>query len=76
MGGLLGMNEIGRLSFYKCFIQEWAGPAFNTKTNDIAVESITFKYDWLAFHPGGPLEQLLHSGMQGGMSMMGGAMGI
>ena len=75
LGGLLGMNEVGRLSFYKCFVQEWGGPSFNTKTSDIAVESITFKYDWLQFHPGGPLGQLLHSGV-GAAASMGGAMGI
>ena len=76
LGGLVGMNEIGRLSFYRCFVQEWGGPSFNTKTNDIAVESITFKYDWLAFHPGGPMEQLLHAGAGAAMSSAGGAMGI
>ena len=74
LGGKHGLNEVGRLSFYHCFIQEWSGPSFNTKTNDIAVESITFRYDWMEFHPGGPLGQLLDSAVGGAMSLAGGAL--
>ncbi len=74
LGGLMGLNEIGRFSFYRAFVQEWAGPSFNTKTNDIAIESITFRYDWLQFHPGGALDQLLHGAMGGAMSAAGGMM--
>lgn len=72
VGGLLGTNEIGRITFYNCFVQEWSGPSFNTKTSDVAVESITFKYDWLEFHPGGPLDQLLDAAIGGAMSLAGG----
>ncbi|HIA03556.1 MAG TPA: phage tail protein [Myxococcales bacterium] len=71
MGGLLGMNELGRITFYDCFVQKWTGPGFNTKTNDIAVETITFKYNYFAFHPGGPLSQLMEAGMTGGLSAIG-----
>lgn len=71
VGGLLGTNEIGRLSFYRCFVKEWSGPTFNTKTNDVAVEQLTFCYDWLAFHPGGALDQLL--GAAAGAAMSAGA---
>lgn len=73
VGGLLGTNEIGRFSFYRSFVQEWSGPSFNTKTNDVAIESITFRYDWLQFHPGGALDQLLHSGA-GAMGSAAGGM--
>jgi len=69
MGG-----EIGRLSFYNCFVQEWSGPSFNTKQNEMALESITFRYDFMQFHPGSPLEQLLHSAAMGAASTAMGAM--
>lgn len=72
VGGLLGTNEIGRITFYDCFVQEWSGPSFNTKTSDVAVESITFKYSYLEFHPGGPLDQLLDAAIGGAMSLAGG----
>lgn len=74
LGGMLGMNEVGRLSFYKCFVQEWSGPGFNTKQNEMAIESITFRYDWLSFHPGGALDQLLHAGAGAAMGAIGGAL--
>jgi len=71
--GLMG-GEIGRLSFYNCFVQEWSGPSFNTKQNEMALESITFRYDFMQFHPGSPLEQLLHSAAMGAASTAMGAM--
>jgi phage tail-like protein len=67
-GGLMGMNELGRITFYDCFVEKWSGPSFNSKTNEIAVESVTFKYSYLAFHPGGPLGQLMEGVMSGVMS--------
>ena len=72
LGGLVGTNEIGRISFYNCFVQEWDGPTFNTKQNEFAVEAITFRYDWFNFHPGGALDQLLGAAAGGLMSMAGG----
>ena len=75
LGGLLGMNEVGRLTFYEAFVQEWSGPSFSTKTNDIAVESMTFRYDWLDFHPGGPLQQLMDAGV-GALMGSGAAAGL
>ncbi|MFT5431191.1 MAG: phage tail-like protein [Myxococcota bacterium] len=72
-GGLLGLDEIGRLAFYRCFVKEWTGPTFNTKTNDVAVEQITFCYDYLEFHPGGPLQQLLGAAGNAAMSTAAGA---
>ena len=72
LGGMIGLNEIGRLTFHRCFVQEWSGPAFTTKSNEIAVESIKFRYDWLTFHPGGALDQLLDAGLGAAMSIGGG----
>ena len=74
ISGMLGGNEVGRISFYNSFVQEWSGPTFNTKQNDVAVESLTFRYDWLNFHPGGPLDQMLGAATSAGMSMAGGMM--
>ena len=74
ISGMLGGNEVGRISFYECFVQEWSGPTFNTKQNDIAVESLTIRYDYLNFHAGGPLDQLLGAAVGAGMSMAGGMM--
>ena len=65
---LTGQNEVGRITFYNCFVQEWEGPSLGTSKNEMAVETITFKYDYLEFHPGGRAEQLLHSGVSAGMS--------
>ena len=74
LGGMLGANEIGRLSFYNCFVQEWTGPTLNTKQNEVAIEQITFRYDWLNFHPGGALEQLIGGAMKAGVSAAAGAL--
>jgi phage tail-like protein len=64
-----GAGEIGRFNFYNCFVQEWEGPQFNTKTSDIAIEKIIFKYDYMQFHPGSPFEQLLDAGIGAAISI-------
>ena len=74
LAGLVGTNEIGRLSFYNCFVEAWEGPNFATTKNEIAVESITFRYDWLTFHPGGALDQLLGAAAGAAMSLGAGAL--
>lgn len=71
VGGLVGLGELGRFTFQECFVQEWAGPSFNAKTSDVAVESVTFKYSYLEFAAGGPLATAL--GAVGGA--IGGAVG-
>lgn len=68
-----GAGEIGRLNFYNAFVQEWEGPQMNTKTSDIAVEKIVFKYDFLQFHPGSPAEQLLDAAAGAALSLAAGA---
>lgn len=65
---VMGTNEVGRVTFYNAFVQEWEGPSFGSSKNEVAVESITFKYDYLEFHPGSPGEQLLHAAATGAMS--------
>ncbi len=75
LSGLVGLGEIGRFSFPNCFVQEWSGPQFNAKTSDITIESITFRYDYVEFLPGGPLATALGAigGAIGGK--LGGAVG-
>ena len=73
VGGALGLNEIGRISFYNAFVSAWSGPNFATQGNEIAVESMTLHYEWFEFHPGGLLDQLLGAATGAAMGAIGGA---
>jgi phage tail-like protein len=73
IGGALGMNEIGRISFYNAFVSAWSGPNFSTQSNEVAVESITIHYERFEFHPGGLLDQVLGAAAGAAMGMIGGA---
>ena len=67
-----GPEELGRISFFKAFVSEWSGPQMATKTSDFAVESVTFKYDWLEFQPGNTTSQLISNLL--GAAVTGGMM--
>jgi phage tail-like protein len=74
IGGALGMNEAGRVTFYNSFISTWTGPNFATQSNEVAVESMTFHYERFEFHPGGLLDQILGAAGGAAMGMVTGAM--
>ncbi len=74
LGGALGLNEIGRITFYNAFVSAWNGPNFSTQGNEVAVESMQIHYERFEFHPGGLLDQVLGAVGGAAMGMIGGAM--